>query len=424
MRWATSKIADIAEVVTKGTTPTTYGMPFVDSGVNFIKAEALNGDSALNSSGFAFVSESTHEKLKRSILAEGDVLVTIAGAQVGRCGIVRTEHLPANTNQAVGIIRVSLKRANPWFVYYFFKNPQTFRMCQGIGSQAAQPNINLTVLKGFDLPLPALRTQDAIVEVLSAYDDLIENNRRRITLLEEAARLLYREWFVHFRFPGHQHAKIIDGVPEGWERSEPSGIIANHIGGGWGKDEPQGKEGEPAFVIRGTDIPRVESGDMSSVGLRFHGATSLLSRVLVPYDVVFEVSGGSSSQPIARTLLLTEERLRLWNSDVICASFCKKFTFSTAADALYFIFHIREYRDRGDVLVYQKESASSLKNFNFDGFMSSYELLVPPISLRKLFFESIDPIVRHQSVLARQIQQLTQARDLLLPRLIDGEIAV
>ena len=123
MSWPTSKIDNIAEVVTKGTTPTTYGMPFVDSGVNFIKAEALNGDSALDGVGFAFVSESTHERLKRSILAEGDVLVTIAGAQVGRCGIVRTEHLPANTNQAVGIIRVHRKTANPWFVYYFFKNP-------------------------------------------------------------------------------------------------------------------------------------------------------------------------------------------------------------------------------------------------------------------------------------------------------------
>ena len=219
MSWATSKIDDIAEVVTKGTTPTTYGMSFVDSGVNFIKAESLNGDSALDNSGFAFVSESTHEKLKRSILTEGDVLVTIAGAQVGRCGVVRTEHLPANTNQAVGIIRVHRNRVNPWFIYYFFKNPQTFRLCQGIGSQAAQPNINLTVLKGFDLPLPDLRTQDEIVEVLSAYDDLIENNRRRIALLEETARLLYREWFVHFRFPGYEHVTIADGLPEGWGRA-------------------------------------------------------------------------------------------------------------------------------------------------------------------------------------------------------------
>ena len=143
MSWPISKIDEITEIVTKGTTPTTYGMPFTDSGVNFIKAEALNGDSSLDYSGFAFVSQRTHEKLKRSILTEGDILLTIAGAKVGRCGIVRGEHLPANTNQAVGIIRVIRERVNPLFVYYFFKDPNTFRLCQGIGGQAAQPNINL-----------------------------------------------------------------------------------------------------------------------------------------------------------------------------------------------------------------------------------------------------------------------------------------
>ena len=82
-------------------------------------------------------------------------------------------------------MRVRRTQANPRFVYYFFKNPQTFQMCQGMGGQAAQPNINLTVLKGITLPLPDVPRQDAIVEILSAYDDLIENNRRRIALLEE-----------------------------------------------------------------------------------------------------------------------------------------------------------------------------------------------------------------------------------------------
>ena len=154
MNWVVSKIDEIAEVVTKGTTPTTYGMPFTTSGVNFIKAEALNGDSALDANGFAFVSERTHQKLKRSILAEDDILVTIAGAQIGRCGIVRSEHLPANTNQAVGIIRVAREIASPWFVYYFFKNPKTFRMCQQIGGQAAQPyrvRIRLPMLQIIDI---------------------------------------------------------------------------------------------------------------------------------------------------------------------------------------------------------------------------------------------------------------------------------
>ena len=350
------------------------------------------------------------------VKVEAPGVVTGRSGTLGRVQYTESPFWPHNTALWVK----DFKGNNPKFVYYKLLTLELERFNGG----ASVPTLNRNVLDTLLINAPSKAEQARIISILSIYDDLIENNQRRIALLEEAARLLYREWFVYFRFPGHKHFKIINGHPEGWKRTVPNEIIANHIGGGWGKDEPQGKEGEPAFVIRGTDIPRVESGDISSVGLRFHNAASLSSRVLLPYDVVFEVSGGSSSQPIARTLLLTQERLKLWNTNVICASFCKRFTFNRAAEALYFIFHIREHRDRGDVLVYQKESASSLKNFNFDAFMSSYEFLIPPDSLRKLFFESIDPIVRLQSVLAAQIQHLAKTRDLLLPRLMSGEIAV
>ena len=343
-------------------------------------------------------------------------VVTGRYGTIGEVFYVDEPYWPLNTALYV----IDFKGNDPRFIAYLLRN--TLRNYKT--EKAAVPGVDRNVLHTLKVRAAGANEQAAIASILSAYDDLIENNRRRIALLEEVARLLYREWFVYFRFPGHEHVEIIDGFPVGWKRVVPSELITNHIGGGWGKDEPQGKNGEPAFVIRGTDIPRVENGDICSVGLRFHSSTSLRSRVLVPYDVVFEVSGGSSSQPIARTLLLTEERIRFWNANIICASFCKRFSFSTAADALYFTFHIREHRDRGDVLVYQKESASSLKNFNFNGFMSSYGFSVPPSSLRRLFFESIDPIVRHQGVLAAQIHQLAKARDLLLPRLMNGEIAV
>ena len=357
---------------------------------------------------------------------EGNQVVFTAAGSIGQVGIIppeaRYEKYVISNKQLR--VRLDKSRANPNFVFAWLSSPQMVRYLENMNNGGAVPLLNLGIIRRVPVPFPPLETQNKIAEVLSVYDNLIENNRRRIALLEQAARLLYREWFVHFRFPGHEHVRTTDGHPEGWERSVPNRIIANHIGGGWGKDEPDGNEGEPAFVVRGTDIPRVESGDISSVGIRFHSSTSLRSRALVPYDVVFEVSGGSSNQPIARTLLLTEERLNCWTTEVICASFCKRFTFSTPVDGLYFLFHIREHRDRGDVLVYQKESASSLKNFNFRDFMSSYEFSVPPISLRKQFFESVDPIVRHQSVLATQVQQLVRARDLLLPRLMNGEIAV
>ena len=395
-----------------------------NEGPIFLGIKNVTDDGRLDFEEIRHVSEAEFPKWTRRVKPQKDDIVFSYEATLHRYARI-PDNFYGCLGRRMALVRPDRKKVDPRFLHYYFLSPVWRAKMEAITITGATVNrIPLTSFPGIKVSFPGLNEQVAISDILSAYDDLIENNRRRIALLEAAARLLYREWFVHFRFPGHEHVKIIDGLPEGWERSVPSGIIANHIGGGWGKDESQGKEGEPAFVIRGTDIPRVESGDISSVGLRFHSATSLRSRVLVPYDVVFEVSGGSSSQPIARTLLLTEERLKLWNTDVICASFCKRFTFNTATDALYFIFHIREHRDRGDVLVYQKESASSLKNFNFDAFMSSYEIPVPPLFLRNLFFESIDPIVRQQSVLAAQIQQLAKARDLLLPRLMNGGIAV
>ena len=394
---------------------TNYGIPVI------MPKDIENGQ--INTKTVARVPEATADRLSRHKVRAYGIVLPRRGAITKRA-FIRPHQEGWLCGTGCIKIEATGRRIWPKYLYYYMGALESVDWLGKNAVGSTMLNLSAEIVSRFPLACPDIEVQKRIATILSTYDDLIENNRRRIALLEAAARLLYREWFVHFHFPGHEHVNIIDGLPEGWKRSAPSRIIAKHIGGGWGKDQPQGKEGEPAFVIRGTDIPRVESGDISSVGLRFHSATSLLSRVLVPYDIVFEVSGGSSSQPIARTLLLTEERLTLWNADVICASFCKRFTFRTAADALFFIFHIREHRERGDVLVYQKESASSLKNFNFDAFMSSYKISIPPISLRKLFCDLMDPIVRLQSVLAAHIQQLAKARDLLLSRLMNGEIAV
>jgi len=183
MSWELRRIGDLTHVVTKGTTPT-KAQGFSRSGVNYIKAEALNGDSSLNLEGRFFITEQVHQQLSRSILQRGDVLLTIAGANIGKCGIVEDHHLPANTNQAVGIMRVNKARVEPRFLYYWFKQRRTFAYVQGLNAQAAQPNINLAMLRNIEVPLPDLPTQERIAARLSAYDDLIENNRRRIQLLE------------------------------------------------------------------------------------------------------------------------------------------------------------------------------------------------------------------------------------------------
>jgi type I restriction enzyme S subunit len=418
--WETAKIGEIASVVTKGTTPTTYGMPFTDNGVNFIKAEALNGDCTLDRSGFTFVSESTHEKLRRSILDEGDVLLTIAGAQVGRCGIVRPEHLPANTNQAVGIIRIDRKKASARFVYYFFKHPKTFRMCQGLGGQAAQPNINLTVLKGFGIPLPTLGVQEAIVEILSAYDDLIENNQRRIALLEEAARSLYREWFVHFRFPGHDdgHQRVktpIGDIPKGWEVTKLGAVTTKIGSGATPRGGEQSYKAEGVALIRSLNIYdyRFEFDNLAFIDEQ--QASELDNVTVEEDDVLLNITGAS----VARCALVPSYLLpaRVNQHVAIVRADPAK------ASPFYILDSINSESRKAQLFALARAGGATREALT-KSTLSNFEIILPPRLLLSSYDEIAQGIHKQREVLLRQIQSLRRARDLLLPRLMNGEIAV
>jgi len=402
MKWRTNRLADIAELVTKGTTPTTLGRAFTEEGVNFIKAEALNGDSTIDWQGIAFIDHETHDLLKRSILQEDDVLLTIAGAQIGKCGFLKAEHIPANCNQAVGIIRLDKKKVEPRFVYYFFKLPGTFALVQSLGAQAAQPNLNLTRLREIQVPQPPRVEQSHIASFLSTYDDLIENNRRRIELLEDAARLLYQEWFVRLRFPGHEHARLRNAVPEGWERvPTPDAIEIN----------PTTKlaDEEEHWYVEMADLPTGSMVIQNAVkrdgrtGSKFRNGDTLLARItpclengktgFVNFMADGEVGRGSTEFIVLRSTRVTPEFV-----------YCLARTY-----------HFRENAIKSMV-------GSSGRQRVQESCFAKFMVLVPPRSLLNLFGDFAEPVFQQIKVLHAQNQKLRSARDLMLPRLISGEI--
>lgn len=114
--------------------------------------------------------------------------------------------------------------ADSKFVFYQLQQPEVVGWVEKHAVGATMLNLNTTILSNIPLLLPPIETQRRIADILSAYDDLIENNRKQIKLLEEAAQRLYKEWFVDLRFPGHEHTKIVDGVPEGWEKSTVAAV--------------------------------------------------------------------------------------------------------------------------------------------------------------------------------------------------------
>ena len=211
-----------------------------DRGKNYPKQDEFSDDgfcvflSATNvtRNGFdfshcQFITEQKDNELRKGKLQRDDVALTTRGT-IGNSAFysaaVPFEHMRINSGMVV--LRCNQEEIMPSYLYHFLRSPQFHGQVNALRSGVAHPQLPIRDMRNIKFTLPDLHTQGSISSILSAYDDLIENNRRRIHLLEQAARLLYKEWFVHLRFPGHEHVKIKDGVPEGWEKMTLGDIAA------------------------------------------------------------------------------------------------------------------------------------------------------------------------------------------------------
>ena len=192
--WPIYALSDMSELITKGTTPTSVGYGFVSSGVNFIKVESISNGGDLDSSKFAFISEQTHESLKRSQLMEGDVLFSIAGA-LGRSAVVPRSVLPANTNQALALIRLRTEIVDSKYVVHFLRSDVVGLHIEVIKVGVAQYNLSLKQVGELPVPLPPLETQQAIVAEIEAEQALVESNRKLMNRFEEKIQaVIARVW--------------------------------------------------------------------------------------------------------------------------------------------------------------------------------------------------------------------------------------
>jgi len=307
-----------------------------------------------------------------------------------------------------------------------FRQPAIAIMGEGATGQTELSRVRLG--SEINISLPPLPVQRKIAGILSAYDDLIENNRRRIVLLEEMAQALYREWFVHFRYPGHEQDALVESalgaIPEGWGVKAFGELLKYHIGGGWGKDVPDEEYTERAYVIRGTDIPSARYVSVANCPLRFHKKSNIASRQIQVKDIIFEVSGGSKGQPVGRALQVSQQLINAFDEDLICASFCKILRVKEEIirpEVLFF--HLQEiYRD-GRIEKYQVQSTGII-NFKFVYFLENEMIIIPSTLIQEQFVEIINPMLETVQVLGAKNANLRRTRDLLLPRLIGGELDV
>nr|MDA3886093.1 restriction endonuclease subunit S [Candidatus Delongbacteria bacterium] len=192
--WEEKKLGKLTTLITKGTTPTSVGHNFVEEGINFIKAENISKINTIDISGTPKITEECNNKLSRSILRENDILFSIAGT-LGRTVIVKKEHLPANTNQALSIIRLK-ESVNLGFMYYSLILEDVTKHINKILSVGAQPNLNLQQIGNFKIQFPSVEEQKKIAEFLTNLDKKIENIDTELKAVKEFKKGLLQTMFV------------------------------------------------------------------------------------------------------------------------------------------------------------------------------------------------------------------------------------
>ncbi|MFZ5592846.1 MAG: restriction endonuclease subunit S [Pseudomonadota bacterium] len=386
---------------------------YVDHGIPVIRGSNLNNGRYLDLTEFVYVSDSkVREDLSSNLAKPLDLVFTQRGT-LGQVAIIPDDGISDRyvVSQSQMKLTVDDAKADRLFIYYYFSSRQAIERITNFTSSSGVPHINLTVLRNFEVPVPPLETQRRIASILSAYDDLIENNRRRIQLLEQAARLLYKEWFVHLRFPGHEHVRIMNGVPEGWAESTIANVCTSFDDGDWIESKDQG--GEDYRLLQISNIG--DNDFVETVNFRYITAETfrrLRCNEVVPGDILIS----RMPKPIGRAWYVQEMPWRMVT--VVDVTIARPNL--DIADPFYFLYHINspnhlalcELRATGAT-----RPRISRKN------MGALPILVPPLSLQRSFSETATAVSSMRHALRKQNDSLARSRDMLLPRLMNGEIA-
>ena len=359
---------------------------YTAEGVPVLRGSNLPFEKRIDLTDLVFVSTDKVEKdLFGNLAYPGDIVVTQRGT-LGQVGLIPTDSIFGRfvVSQSQMKLTVDPAKADPRYLYYYLKSPVTTRRLIDRASSSGVPHINLEVFRDFDVELPDLKTQRSVADVLMCFDDLIDNNRRRIEILEEMARLLYREWFVHFRFPGHEDAELVDSdlgpTPRGWKTRRLDEVLKLSYGKALTAHDRRG--GPVAVYGSGGHVgwhdealvegPGLVVGRKGNVGSVYWSECDFF-----PIDTTYYVE---SDLP----LRFLDQLLRTL-----------KFVDSHAA-----------------VPGLSREQA--------------YGLVVaePESHLLTQYESAVQPVYRLRQALSDQADVLSQARDLLLPCLVSGELDV
>ena len=381
--------------------------PEVDSGPIFLGIKNVTAQGRFDLSEIRHVSEEHYPRWTRRVTPQANDIVFSYEATLHRYALI-PEGFRGCLGRRMALIRPDTEKVVPRFLHYYFLCDHWRSVVESnVIRGATVDRIPITRFPDFEVRIPDLGIQHRIASILSAYDYLIENNRRRIQLLEQAARLLYKEWFVHLRFPGHEHVKIKDGVPEGWEEKKIDEVCET-VGGGTPSTKVSDYwEGEITWVVP-TDVTRNDclvlldsERKITERGLRESSAQ------LVPANTILMTSRAS----VGFFALMDVE---------VCTN--QGFINIIPHDEktrMYLLFNL---------MIRTPEIRSNAKGTTYPeiskGRFRQMDVLIPARTLVVDFAKIASGIIQQMRYLKRSTLKLTQARDLLLPRLMNGKITI
>lgn len=409
--WKRIRLGDVCRVIP--------GYAFKSSdwqteGIPVVKIKNITTDNAIALTETDCVPESVlTPKLQKFVLSDGDILLAMTGATAGKVGKVRTKR-PILLNQRVA--KIAPVEADHGFIWSVVSSQEYQEKFFYLADGAAQPNMSGGQIEGIEIPCPPLPAQRRIAGILSAYDELIENSQQRIKILESMARALYREWFVHFRFPGHEkHTRVaspLGDIPQGWEVTTLSAITTK-IGSG---ATPRG--GKDAYKTAGIHLIRslniydysFEFDDLAFIDEQ--QAAKLDNVTVEENDILLNITGASVARCALMLSYLLPARVNQ-HVAIVRADPAK-------ASPFYVLDAINSDQRKQQLLALAQGGAT--REALTKDTISNFEIILPPRPLMKRYDAIAHGIHKQREVLLRQIQNLRKTRDLLLPRLLSRQV--
>lgn len=384
MSWTTVRIGDHCEITSS---KRIFLSDYVDAGIPFWRSkEVIEQENGQSISDPLFITHDKYEEIKNrfGVPKPGDMLLTSVGT-IGIPFIVKSTSPFYFKDGNLTWFRNFAVTLSSRYLYYWIKSNTGHQTLNNLTIGSSQKALTIENLKNAKIPLPDLPTQRRIASILSAYDDLIENNRRQIKLLEEAAQRLYREWFVELRFPGHESVKVVDGVPEGWMKVCLKDICETKTGK---KDANFGCDdgAYPFFTCAQAPIKAPSySFDCSAVILAGNGDFNVKL-----YRGKFE-------------------------------AYQRTYVLSPANTEYLFLLYNAVSRNMN---VLTKGASGSTIKFLTKGMIDSIELLIPSSQLLTTYNQNSEALQKSIEALHRKVALAVEARDRLLPKLINHEMEV